>query len=119
MPATVREQPRKRRDEGTVGAPQPPTLMLASQDPELVPQQHEFHVLGELGPSTPNEQPHNSGEGKVSEGEEHRPILPARANAPTGLGALAQISGFWYSRARETIYEVATSRAATEQAVRT
>jgi hypothetical protein len=54
MPAPVREQPSKRRDEGTIGRPQPRTLMLASQDRELVPQQHEFDVLGELGPSTPN-----------------------------------------------------------------
>jgi hypothetical protein len=45
MSAAVREQPSKRRDEGTLGGPQPRTLLLASQDPELVPQQHEFHVL--------------------------------------------------------------------------
>ena len=33
--------------------------MLASQNRELVPQYQEFHVLGELGPPIPNEQPQN------------------------------------------------------------
>ena len=47
---------------------------------ELVPQQHQLHVLGELGSPTANEQPQNSGEGKVSEREEHRAILAGPAN---------------------------------------
>jgi len=37
--------------------------------------------------------------GKISEGEEHRPTLPARATRPQPA-ALAQIAGFWYLRAR-------------------
>jgi hypothetical protein len=74
--------------------------MLASQDRELVPQHDEFDVLGELGPSTPNEQPQNSREGKVGEGEEHRPILPG-LGTPSRLTVLAPSGGFWYPRARE------------------
>jgi hypothetical protein len=101
LPALEREQPSKRRDQGTIGGPQPRTPMLASQDPELVPQQHEFYVLGELGPSTQNEQPHNSGEGKVSEGEDHRPILPGRANALTAGGSCAVQRLLVLARARE------------------
>src|SRR5437867_224174 len=70
--APVRKQTSERSDEGTIGRPKLRTLMLASQDRELVPQYQEFHVLGELGPPIPNEQPQNSSERKVSEGEEHR-----------------------------------------------
>jgi hypothetical protein len=75
-------------------------LMLASQHRELVPQQHEFDVLIELGPSTPNEQTQDSREGKVSEGEEHEPILPGRTEGGYGSRFVAPSSGFWYSRAR-------------------
>ena len=70
MPAPVREQLSKRSDQGTIGGPKLGTLMLASQDRELVPQQHEFHVLGEVGLPPPNEQPQQSSEGNVSEGKE-------------------------------------------------
>jgi hypothetical protein len=57
VPAPVREQSSKRGDERTVGGAKPRSPLLTSQDRELVPQHHEFHVLGEIGPSTPNEQP--------------------------------------------------------------
>jgi hypothetical protein len=104
--APVRKQTSKRSDEGTIGRPQLRTLMLASQDRELVPQQHEFDVFRELGPPTPNEQLQNSRERKVSEGEQHRPILPGPANAdldtltPTAFPERGS-GGFWYPRARQ------------------
>jgi hypothetical protein len=66
----VREQSSKRGDERTIGGPKPRTLPLTSQQRELVPQQHQFHVLGELDSPTTNEQPQNSSPGEVSEGEE-------------------------------------------------
>jgi hypothetical protein len=55
MPARLRKQTSKRSDEGTIGWPQCRTLLLASQDRELVAQQHDFDVVGELGPPTSNE----------------------------------------------------------------
>jgi hypothetical protein len=61
----------KRSDHGTVGGPKLRTLMLASQDRKLVPQQHEFHVLGEVGLPPSNDQLQQSSEGNVSEGKEH------------------------------------------------
>ena len=70
VPAPVREKSSKRSDERTIGGPKPRTLMLTSQHRELVPQQHQLHVLGELGSPTANEQSQNSSKGKVSEGEE-------------------------------------------------
>lgn len=98
VPTPVREQSSKRSDERAIGGPKPRTLMLASQNRELVPQQHQFHVLGELGLSTPNEQPQNSGEGKVREGEEHRFDPPRPSKRPQAV--LAPFSGFWCPRAR-------------------
>jgi hypothetical protein len=100
--APVREQSCKRSDERTIGGPKPRTLMLTSQNRELVPQQHQLHVLGELGAPTANEQPQNGSKGKVGEGEEHRAILSGPA-APQSRSVLALFSGSWYSRARETL----------------
>jgi hypothetical protein len=76
--------------------------VLTSQDRELVAQQHQLHVLGELGLSTPNEQPQNSSEGKVSEGEEHRAIRPGSANVLTANGSCAVGRFLVHARARET-----------------
>jgi len=80
----VREQSRKRSDERTVGGAKPRSLLLTIQNGELVPQQHQLHVLGELGPATADEQPQNSGKGKVGEGKEHRAILPDPAELAHG-----------------------------------
>jgi hypothetical protein len=103
MPAPVRKQTSKRSDQGTIGRPKLRTLMLARQHRQLVPQHHQFNVLGELSPPTPNEQLQNSREHEVSEGEEHRPIPPANSELDT-LTATAVLGtpfgGFWYSRAR-------------------
>jgi mannose-6-phosphate isomerase-like protein (cupin superfamily) len=99
VPAPVREQSRERGDERTIGGAKPRALLLASENRELVSQEHQFHVLGELGSSIADEQPQNSGKGKVGEGKEHRPILPGPV-APLCIRVLAWISRFWYSRAR-------------------
>jgi hypothetical protein len=57
LPAPAREQSSKRSDERAIGGPKPRAPVLTSQNRELVPQQHQLHVLGELGSPTPNEQP--------------------------------------------------------------
>jgi hypothetical protein len=64
VPASVREQSRKRRDERAAGGAKPRSPLLTSQNRELVPQQHQFHVLGELGPTAADERPQNSCKGK-------------------------------------------------------
>jgi hypothetical protein len=80
VPAAVREQLRKRSDERTVGGSKRRSRLLTSQNREPVPQQHQLHILGELGPATADEQPQNRSKGKVGEGKEHRAILPGPAN---------------------------------------
>jgi hypothetical protein len=118
MPAPVREQTSKRSNKRTIGWPKPRTLLRASQHRQLVSQQHELDLLGELGPSTPNEQPQNGSEGKVGEREEHRPILPRPRNRSHQVAVLAPFSGFWYSRAssRPASEDLPMSGAATEPA---
>jgi hypothetical protein len=69
--APRREQSSKCSEERTIGRAKSRALMLTSQKRELVPKEHQFHVLGELGSATANEQPQHSSEGKVREGEEH------------------------------------------------
>lgn len=64
----MRQQTRKRSDERPIGRANPRALMLTSKNRELVPQQDQLHVLGELCPTTANEQPQNSDKGKVSKG---------------------------------------------------
>ena len=65
-PAPVRKQTSKRGDKGTIGRPKLRTPPLARQYRELVPQRHQLYVLGEFGLPTPNQQPENCSEGKVS-----------------------------------------------------
>jgi hypothetical protein len=64
MPAPMREQTNKRSDKRTIRRSKPRTLLRASQHRELVSQQHELHVLGELGPSTANEQAQTAAKAK-------------------------------------------------------
>jgi hypothetical protein len=100
--APLREQSSKRSDERTTGGPKPRTLVLTSQNRELVPQQHQLHILGELGSPTTNEQAQKSSKGTVSEGEEHRAILPGPAN-PSELDGPCAVQRFLvFARARET-----------------
>jgi CTP:molybdopterin cytidylyltransferase MocA len=83
--------------------------MLTGQDRQLVPQHDEFQVLGELGLPTPNEQPQNSREHQVSEGEQHRPILPRprTVGLTTSIAAAVRVRAapvfLIFARAREPI----------------
>jgi len=46
MTASVRQQTSERGEKGTIGRPQLRPYMLASQHRQLVPQHHQFDVLG-------------------------------------------------------------------------
>jgi len=83
VPTPGRKETSQRSDEGTIRWAQPWTRLLARQHCQLVTEQDEFDVFGELGTPTSNEQPQNSRECKVSEREEHREMLPARGTALT------------------------------------
>jgi hypothetical protein len=102
VPAPLRQQSSKRSDEGTIGGPKPRTPILASQHRELVPKQHQLSVLGELGPSTPNEQPQNSNEGKVGRRRGASTDPPRRSQRPHGGQFLRRQRFLVFVRARET-----------------
>jgi hypothetical protein len=56
LSAPVREQSRERGDERTIRRAKPRASLLTSENRELVSKEHQFHVLGELGSSTADEQ---------------------------------------------------------------
>jgi hypothetical protein len=102
VPAPGREQSSKRSDKCTIGGLKPRTLLLTSQNRELVPQQHQFHVLGEFGSPAADEQPQNGREGKVRKGEEHRAILAGPVTGLTIDSSCAVQRFLVIARARET-----------------
>jgi hypothetical protein len=53
--APLREQSSQRSNERPIGWSKPRGPMLTSQNPALVPQQRQLHVLGELSSPTANE----------------------------------------------------------------
>ena len=84
---------------------------------ELMPQNEQLDVLGELAAPAPNEQPQNSREREVSEGEEHPPMLPGRPKV-VRAGEFARLERFVVvARAREPILRY-DSQARAEQARR-
>jgi hypothetical protein len=102
VPAPSRKEASERSDEGAIGRAKLRTRLLTRQHRQLMTEQHEFDVFGELGAPTPNEQPQNSREAKIGEGKQHRAILPARATGLPCRLPLAPLSGFWYfARARQ------------------
>jgi len=84
--------PSKHSDQRAISGPKPRARVLTSQNRNLVAQQHQLHVLGELGSPTANEQPQNGSKGKVGEREEHRAILPGPVRADRSCAA----QRFWY-----------------------
>jgi hypothetical protein len=88
---SVRKQANERRAEGPVGRPKLRPSMLASQHRQLVPQHDQFDLLDEFGLPTPNEQPQDSREREIGEGEQHRPMLP-------GLGECSLSTPFTTNR---------------------
>jgi hypothetical protein len=68
--AARRKDPRKRRQERTIGRPQTWPRLLPLEHPELMPQNQEFDVLGKLATSPPSKkQPQQRREPKVNEAE--------------------------------------------------
>ena len=89
----------------TVGGAKPRSLLLSRQNRELVPQQHQLDVLGNLGPTATDEQPQNRGKGKVGEGKEHRAILPGPTNELTADSSCTVQRSLVLARARVNLEE--------------
>jgi hypothetical protein len=79
LPASRREKPSKCREEGAIGCSERRPRLLPMEHRQLMPQNNEFDVLGELAALASDEQPQHRGEREVNEGKEHPPMLPEPA----------------------------------------
>jgi hypothetical protein len=79
---------------------------LPAEHDQLVPQDEQFDVFGELTAPAPDQHPEHSQEGEIGERKEHPAILPShpisRRAAASGGSRLRNPARIWYSRARET-----------------
>jgi hypothetical protein len=76
MSPALRQHPSERGEEGAIGRPQRDAPLLSAEHDELMSQHEQLDVFGELAAPRLDEQPENSREGEISEGEEHPPMLP-------------------------------------------
>ena len=73
---TAWKQPGKRREERTIGRSERRARLLAAEHDELMSQDEQFDVFGELAAPPSGKQPQHSRKREIGEGEEHPPMLP-------------------------------------------
>jgi hypothetical protein len=56
-PTARREQPAERREEGTIGCPKRRPRLLPTKHQQLMAQNEQFDILGELAATASHEQP--------------------------------------------------------------
>ncbi len=71
-----REQSGKRRKEGTIRRPQRAAPLLPAEHGQLMPQDEQLDVFGELAAPASDEQQQDSREREISERKQHPPMLP-------------------------------------------
>lgn len=76
LPTSGRQDPRERGKEGTIGRSKRGPRLLPPKHRKLMPQNKQFHVLGELVAPASDKQPQHRREREVSEGDKHPPMLP-------------------------------------------
>jgi hypothetical protein len=84
LPASRREDPNKRREESAIGCSERRPRLLSTKHRQLMPQDKQLDVLGEVAAPASDEQPQQRGERKVNEGKEHPPMLPDLATTAVG-----------------------------------
>ena len=80
-PISRREHPAERGEQSAIGWLQRRSRLLAPKHCELMPQNKQLDVLGELAVAATHEQPPQRREREIGEGEEHPPMLPEPAAA--------------------------------------
>jgi hypothetical protein len=73
------EEPSKRSEESAIGCAERRARLLPLEHRQLVPQNNQLDVLGELAAPASDEQLQYRGEREVNKGKEHPPILPEPA----------------------------------------
>jgi hypothetical protein len=76
MSAPTREQSGQRREEGAIGGAQRRATLLPREHDQLMPQDEQLDVLGELAAPAAGQRPEHGREGEISEGKEHAPDAP-------------------------------------------
>jgi hypothetical protein len=84
LPASRGEEPSKRREERAIGHSERRPRLLSTKHQQLMPQDKQLDVLGELTAPGSDEQPQQRSEREVNEREEHPPILPELATTEDG-----------------------------------
>jgi hypothetical protein len=102
-----REQTSERRQQGTIGWPKHRASLLTPKHDELMPQDEQLDVFGELAAPASDQQPEHGREGEIGERKEHSAILPSaapekppRTPASGSNRLLRSPARIWYSRAR-------------------
>jgi hypothetical protein len=100
MAAPLRQQTSKRGEEGTIGRPQRGAAGLTAEHDELMPQDEQFDVFGELAAPAPDKQPQNSRETEIGEGKEHPPMFPEYGTGGRETQMVFGGPGCWTRRSR-------------------
>jgi len=74
--AAMGKHPGEGGGERAIGGPKTWTRLLPTQHHQLMPQNQQLDVLGELAAPPSYEQPQQRREREIDEGEDHLPILP-------------------------------------------
>src|SRR5262249_36186669 len=75
--ARLRQEWRQRGQEGATGWPQRGASLLPSEHNQLMAQDEQLDVFGELSAPVPDQQPEHSREGEIGERKQHPAILPS------------------------------------------
>jgi hypothetical protein len=70
-----RQQARERRKQRAIGWPQQRTLLLPPEHDQLMPQDEQLNVFGELAAPAAGQQPQHGREGEIGERKQHAPML--------------------------------------------
>jgi hypothetical protein len=72
----LRQDSRQRRKESAIGGAQRRAPLLPLEHDQLMPQDEQLDVLGELAAPAADQQPEHGREGEISERKEHAPDAP-------------------------------------------
>src|SRR6266540_4414463 len=107
--ALLRQDSRQHGEEGAIGRPQRRAPLLPPEYDELMSQNKQLDVFGELAAAAADQQTQHSREGEIGERKDHAPMLPSPATrrsksknvAPRPSATELRSPGeIWYPRAR-------------------
>jgi hypothetical protein len=98
-----RKQSGECRKQRAIGRPQQGSPLLPAEHDQLMSQDEQFDIFGELAVSAPDQQPQHRREGEIGERKEHgrcshRP--PPKGGKSETFGLATGSAAIWYSRAR-------------------